>query len=81
MKKSQNLNTSVEVTFKDGSKKIFSSLKEAADNTGLSEAALKIRANKSRAGSANKKDKIHVRWISDTTFRSYQAKKSKNKGN
>lgn len=80
MKKSQNLDTSVEVTFKDGSKKIFSSLKEAADNTGLSEAALKIRANKSRAGSANKKDKIHVRWISDTTFRSYQSKKSRNKG-
>lgn len=74
------MNTSVEVTFKDGSKKIFLSLKEAADNTGLSEAALKIRANKSRAGSANKKDKIHVRWISDTTFRSYQSKKSRNKG-
>lgn len=74
------MDTSIEITFKDGSKKTFLSLKEAADNTGLSEAALKIRANKSRAGSANKKDKIHARWISDTTFRSYQSKKSRNKG-
>jgi hypothetical protein len=29
----------------------------------------------------NKKDKIHCKWIDDTTFRSYQAKKSRNKGN
>jgi hypothetical protein len=28
----------------------------------------------------NKKDKIHCKWIDDTTFRSYQAKKSRNKG-
>ena len=46
----------------------------------MSEAAIKIRCNKSRQGSANKKDKIHCRWVNDTTFRSFQAKKSKSKG-
>lgn len=74
------MDLSVEITFKDGKKETYPDLSSAAEATGLSEAAIKIRANKSRAGSANKKDKIHARWISDTTFRSYQAKKSKNKG-
>lgn len=46
----------------------------------VSESALKIRANKSRQGSVNKKDKIGARWINDTTFRSFSAKKSKSKG-
>ena len=55
-------------------------LEQAALASELSEAAIKIRCNKSRAGSANKKDKIHCRWINDTTFRSYQAKKSRHKG-
>jgi hypothetical protein len=52
----------------------------ASEQSGLSEAAIKIRCNKSREGSENKKDKIHCKWVDDTTFRSYQAKKSKNKG-
>lgn len=46
----------------------------------MSEAAIKIRCNKSRQGSANKKDKIHCKWVDDTTFRSYSARKSKSKG-
>ena len=79
-KKQRELNTSVEVTFKNGDVKIFSSLEEAAKGSGLSEGAIKIRCNKSRQGSCNKKDKINCRWIDDTTFRHYQAKKSKNKG-
>ena len=74
------MDTSVEITFKDGSKKQYNSLEEAANASGLSEAAIKIRCNKGRSGSSNKKDKIHCRWINDTTFRSYQAKKSRNKG-
>lgn len=81
MKKQKNLDTSVEITFKDGTVKITSSLKEASEISGLSEAAIKIRCNKSRNGSSNKKDKINCKWVNDTTFRSYQAKKSKNKGN
>ena len=81
MSKHKQLNTAVRVTFKDGTIKEFSSLEEASTETGLSESAIKIRCNKSRQGSANKKDKIHCQWIDDTTFRSYQARKSKNKGN
>ena len=80
MAKRKQLNTAVRVTFKDGTIKEFSSLEEASTETGLSESAIKIRCNKSRQGSTNKKDKIHCQWVDDTTFRSYQAKKSKNKG-
>lgn len=71
---------SVEITFKDGHKEIYPNLVEASEASGISESAIKIRCNKSREGSANKKDKIHCRWISDTTFRSYSARKSKSKG-
>lgn len=75
------MNTAVEITFKNGDKKIFNSLEEAAINSGLSESAIKIRCNKSRQGSYNKKDKINCKWVDDHTFRHYQAKKSRNKGN
>ena len=80
MKKQKELDTSVEITFKSGDIKVSSSLEEAAKISGLSEASIKIRCNKSRQGSSNKKDKINCRWIDDTTFRHYQAKKSKSKG-
>ena len=80
MKKQKELDTSVEITFKNGDVKVSSSLEEASEISGLSEASIKIRCNKSRQGSSNKKDKINCRWINDTTFRHYQAKKSKNKG-
>lgn len=71
---------SVEITFKDGTIKTTSSLKEASKLSGLSESAIKIRCNKSRNGGSNKKDKINCKWVNDTTFRSYQSKKSRNKG-
>lgn len=71
---------SVEITYKDGTKKQYPSLSEAAAESGLSEAAIKIRCNKSIDGSANKKDKIHARWLNEKTYRSYAAKKSKHKG-
>lgn len=74
------MDTSVKVTYKDGKVEEYSSLQEASEKTGLSESAIKIRCNKSRQGGSNKKDKITCMWINDTTFRSYQAKKSKNKG-
>lgn len=79
-KSQRELDLSVELTFKDGTKKQYSSLTEAAENSGLSEAAIKIRCNKSIDGSANKKDKIHARWLNESTYRSYAAKKSKHKG-
>jgi hypothetical protein len=75
------LDTSVIITYKDGSVETYASLEEASAKSGLSESAIKIRCNKSRDGSTNKKDKINCKWVSDTTFRSYQAKKSKSKGN
>lgn len=68
------------IIIKNGQENTFSNLKEASEFCGLSESSLKIRANKSRQGSIGKKDKIGARWVSDTTFRSYQAKKSKSKG-
>lgn len=80
-KKSQKqLDTSVRITYKDGRIEEYSNLQEASEKSGLSESAIKIRCNKSRQGGSNKKDKINCMWINDTTFRSYQAKKSKNKG-
>lgn len=79
-KKQKELDLSVEITFKDGHKQVYSNLTEASEACGISESALKIRANKSRQGSINKKDKIGARWINDSTFRSYAARKSKQKG-
>ncbi len=75
------MDLSVIITYKDGHEETYPNLEEASTACGISESALKIRANKSRQGSINKKDKIGARWVSDTTFRSYQARKSKNKGN
>lgn len=71
---------SIEITYKDGHSEIYPDLTSASKACGISESALKIRANKSRNGSINKKDKIGAKWVSDATFRSFQAKKSKNKG-
>ena len=74
------MNTAVRVTFKDGNIVEYPSLEEASKGTGLSESAIKIRCNKSRQGSMNKKDKITCMWVDEHTFRSYNAKKSKRKG-
>lgn len=74
------MNTAVRVTYKDGTIQEYPSLEETSRATGLSESAIKIRCNKSRQGSMNKKDKIHCMWVDDHTFRSFQAKKSKSKG-
>ena len=80
MKKQKELDTSVEITFKNGDVKVSSSLEEAAEISGLSAAAIKIRCGKSRQGSASKKDGIHCKWVNDSTFRSTQAHKSRSKG-
>ena len=80
MKKQKILDLSVEITYSNGIKDTYPDLEQASLASGLSESAIKIRCNKARAGSANKKDKIHCKWISDSTFRSYQARKSKSKG-
>lgn len=79
MSKQRELDLSVEITYKDKTI-VYSNLEDASKGSGLSISAIKIRCNKSRQGSANKKDKIHCKWVNDTTFRSFQAKKSRNKG-
>lgn len=76
----QNLNTSVEITFKNGEVKQYSTIEEASEATGLSVTSIKLRCNKFRQGSSNKKDKIHCKWIDDHTFRHFSAKRSKHKG-
>lgn len=75
------MNTSVIITYKDGVVKTYPNLVAASTESGLSEASIKIRCNKSREGSTGKKDKISCKWVDNTTFRAYQAKKSKSKGN
>lgn len=74
------LNTAVKVTYKDGQEVEYPSIEEASNATGLSESAIKIRCNKSRQGSSNKKDGITCMWIDDHTFRSFNAKRSKRRG-
>lgn len=74
------MNTGVIITYNGGKSETYPSLSEAAEASGLSEAAIKIRCNKSIDGSANKKDKIHCKWVDSSTYRSYAAKKSKHKG-
>lgn len=77
MAKNKELNTSCRATFKDGSVQEFESIEEAAEATGLTVAAIKIRCN--RPGCVGK-DKTAFEWLDEHTKRSYQAKKSKSKG-
>ena len=78
VKRTQELNTSVRATFKDGTTKEFSSIEDASQSTGISVAAIKIRCNKPGTGG---KDKTTFEWLDDHTARHYRAKKSKSKGN
>ena len=73
----QELDTSVQATFKNGTTKDYPSIEEASKDTGISVASIKIRANKPGCGG---KDKTTFKWLNDHTARHYRAKKSKNKG-
>lgn len=75
--KKQNLNTSVKVTDKKGNSIIYNTIEEAAEKSGLSIQALKLRANKNSIP----KDGIQVEWMDEHTKRSYKARQSKRKGN
>ena len=77
MSKKQDLNTSCRATFKDGHTQEFASIEEASESTGISVASIKIRCNKQGCGG---KDKTLFEWLDEHTKRSYQAKKSRNKG-
>ena len=78
MSKKQSFDLSVIIT-KDNKENIYPNLESASEATGLSISAIKIRCNKSRQGSIGK-DKIGCKWVNDTTFRHFQAKKNKSKG-
>ena len=72
----KQLNTSVRITDKIGNSSVYESLETASEMTGLSIQTLKIRANKSSIP----KDGIRVEWMDPSTKKSYQAKRSKQKG-
>lgn len=64
MAKNKELNTSCRATFKDGSVQEFESIEEAAEATGLTVAAIKIRCN--RPGCVGK-DKTAFEWLDEHT--------------
>ena len=72
----KNLNTSVKITDKRGNSSVYESLEQASKMTGLTVAALKIRANKNSIP----KDGIKVEWIDISTKRHFMAKANKRKG-
>jgi len=71
------LNTACRATFKNGTTMDFNTIDEASEYTKLSVASIKIRCNKPGCGG---KDKTYFEWLDEHTKRSYQAKKSRNKG-
>ena len=76
-KQNKELNTSCRITAKDGSYKEYNSIEEASLDSGLSIASIKIRCNSGSIG----KDKHKCEWLDEHTKRSFQARRSKNKGN
>lgn len=78
-KKKLDLNESVQATFKDGSIKVYETLEEAAQETGLTVNSIKSRCSKPGSGS-KQKDGITFIWADEHTRRSKTAKKNKSKG-
>ena len=76
MSKNKSLNTAVKITDKLGNSSVYESLEIAQEMTGMSIQTLKIRANKNNIP----KDGIKVEWMDPSTKKSYQAKRSKQKG-
>ena len=74
------MNTSVIAKYKNGKEQTFNTIEEASENTGLSIASIKTRANKPGTGSKSK-DGITFQWADPSTRKSLQAKRSKKKGN
>ena len=54
MAKKKLLDESVTATFKDGTVKTYSSIQEASEETGLSEASIKSRCSKPGTGAKSK---------------------------
>lgn len=65
------------VSDKAGNSVVYDTIEKAAEMTGLSVQALKLRANKNSIP----KDGIKVDWVDKHTKRSYKASQNKRKGN
>ena len=70
------MDTSIRITYKNGDVHEYSSIEECSEKTKISVAALKIRCNKS----GKMADGVLYEWMDSHTKKSYQAKKSRNKG-
>ena len=70
----------VEITYKDSTPVVYKTIKQASEVTGLSEKAIRNRCNSSRQGCIGK-DGYLCKWINDSTFRKFSAKRSRKKGN
>lgn len=79
MAKKQQTNTSVEVTYKNGTKETFETIELASEKTGLEINSIKSRANKPGSGSKSK-DGMTFIWADEGVRRSKQASKNKKKG-
>lgn len=80
MKKEKILNTQVTAFYPNGEKKVFETIEEASEKTGLGINSIKSRANKPGSGSKSK-DGITFEWSDLAVRKSKTAKKSKAKGN
>ena len=76
MRQRKELNTGVKITDKGGNTYVYDTIEKASEMTQMSIQTLKIRANKSSIP----KDGIKVEWLDPSTKKSYQAKRSKQKG-
>lgn len=73
-------NTSVTVTYKNGTQETFETIQLASEKTGLEINSIKSRANKPGSG-AKSKDGMTFIWADPAVRRSKTASKSKKKGN
>lgn len=79
MKKEKILNTQVTAFYPNGEKKVFETIEEASEKTGLGINSIKSRANKPGSGSKSK-DGITFEWSDPTVRRSKQASRNRSKG-
>lgn len=71
------MNTSVIITYKNGTQRTFTTIEEASEVTGLSITAIKGRATKGIVP----KDGVKCEWVDPHTKKAFMAKSSKRKGN
>lgn len=80
MVKNNQTDERVEIIYKDSIPVEYKNVRKASEITGISEKAIRNRCNSSRQGKLGK-DGYLCRWVNDSTFRKYSAKRSRKKGN